>query len=344
LLVKQSPPCPRRDGPEMLMGHEGAELCSPHLREWSHQPDVGDGAGRLLPAPAGLAPRTRSARPSRRPAPCTRRDGPCATPSRRRASNCSLRREDDPGRAKLMVKQIDCSPHPRGWSPPESRGDPGGSLLPVPAGMVPLRASSSTPVSSAPRTGGDGSSSCAWPATYPRCSPHPRGWSRPLEGRPPQTELLAPAGMAPQDRRRMARLRSCYPRSREWSRGRAECLLQGGLLPAPAGMVPCRRTSGSACSSAPRTRGDGPGTPGPGTLVLSCSPHPRGWSPGHPASDRAGALLPAPAGMVPRRRSWRGPIPSAPRTRGDGPFKAAPRPARGPLLPAPARMVPCRRG
>ncbi|AIS02463.1 hypothetical protein SGLAU_32655 (plasmid) [Streptomyces glaucescens] len=176
---------------------------------------------------------------------------------------------------------------------------------------------------------------------------------------------------------------SCSPRPRGWSH--PEALPEPGaiLLPAPAGMVPRADLRGCRLTTAPRARGDGPSGPPKSSASANCSPRPRGWSlegVGRGGTLRARtcsprprgwsrvahllglprSLLPAPAGMVPRRSSARAAPQPAPRARGDGPRHAvlwdmrdrcSPRP-RGwslllrqlrfasQLLPAPAGMVP----
>ncbi len=186
--------------------------------------------------------------------------------------------------------------------------------------MVPVSARPAPRRPPAPRTRGDGPSPCTTPEAGAGCSPHPRGWSVGVE----LVEFV------------------------------------DGLLPAPAGMVPSRTRSWLTASSAPRTRGDGPlaedGVPVGGL----CSPHPRGWSQPDGAHATTCRLLPAPAGMVPRRPGGPAGRPPAPRTRGDGPpmrvrrlalSVCSPHPrgwspgwpggrARCRLLPAPAGMVP----
>jgi len=173
---------------------------------------------------------------------------------------------------------------------------------------------------------------------------------------------------------------ACSPRTRGWSLVAERLLLQAGLLPAHAGMVPLPRGHARHFEPAPRARGDGPCEPsvrraadpaprarGDGPRRGSgqwprviCSPRTRGWS--HPRRRAGGdrALLPAHAGMVPRRRGHiRGTLP-APRARGDGPLyrtaggrwvlcsprtrgwspRLRPPAQRRPLLPAHAGMVP----
>ncbi len=84
-------------------------------------------------------------------------------------------------------------------------------------------------------------------------------------------------------------------------------------------MVPRFSVSGSGGSAAPRARGDGPASGDSAVALIYCSPRTRGWSqiwsrPGIPAR-----LLPAHAGMVPRRAGPPGSAGPAPRARGDGP-------------------------
>ncbi len=229
-------------------------------------------------------------------------------------------RGDGPSALGAKVEDLGCSPHPRGWS--LRRGHPfrGRRLLPAPAGMVPFRYISIAPCQPAPRTRGDGPSRRPANTAAPSCSPHPRGWS------------LEEAGE------------------------------HGGavLLPAPAGMVPPPNWTGSAPSSAPRTRGDGPSGDALRPAPQSCSPHPRGWSHRRRRCARPAQLLPAPAGMVPTDPISARITYPAPRTRGDGPLEQFcgpfsgscsphPRgwsqgdrgvPEDGELLPAPAGMVP----
>ncbi len=234
---------------------------------------------------------------------------------------------------------------------------------------------------SAPRTRGDGPVLDSVPKTFSPCSPHPRGWSRrPGEGHRDRWLLPAPAGMVPDlpvrgddvataPRTRgdgpwlteMGRLGGdCSPHPRGWSLGTGVLYTKDALLPAPAGMVPCALRWRTAVATAPRTRVDGPYGRLLGTITTSCSPHPRGWSLHRAVRRNQPVLLPAPAGMVPRRTTRSSSGSTAPRTRGDGPPTAR---QKGPilccsphprgwshgmatsgtiqmLLPAPAGMVP----
>ena len=136
-----------------------------------------------------------------------------------------------------------------------------------------------------------------------------------------------------------------------------------GCSPHARGMVPVRAAINQLASAAPRTRGDGPPGRSGVTERANCSPHARGWSQVVRAVSRSPELLPARAGMVPRRPGSPTGLRCAPRTRGYGP-SCAPNPtcsltcsphARGwppvhgrlrpgrSLLPARAGMVPPRR-
>ncbi len=298
------------------------------------------------------------------PAPCTRGDGPLLQ--------------------LVSGWRPSCSPHPRGWSLARVEQLVDDELLPAPTGMVPTGHGRPGESCSAPRTRGDGPGSRDTAGSSTACSPHPRGWSHRGPHRLAGLLLLpAPAGMvppasgrgrapgsAPRTRgdgpgwvigRRPAHL--CSPHPRGWSPVHRCSGHRDGLLPAPAGMVPSGLTTHTLRRAAPRTRGDGPANTFAWPKTSSCSPHPRGWSQGIGVQGRQIALLPAPAGMVPRRRRRRRCGRPAPRTRGDGPPTTppeastagcsphprgwslpAPVTANGAsLLPAPAGMVPPQR-
>ncbi len=336
-------------------------VCSPHPRGWSHVARAGGEGDRLLPAPAGMVPKPPSCAATWRTAPRTRGDGPG-------------------GRPTLSRLQV-CSPHPRGWSPQHIQHLPAGRLLPAPAGMVPGTWPARSWGSAAPRTRGDGPGAGADNQFQLTCSPHPRGWSpRHSRGRTGAHLLPAPAGMVPTGLARSRRTRPaprtrgdgpwwhpddpswpfCSPHPRGWSHDRHRLGRVLLLLPAPAGMVPRRSPGRARRSTAPRTRGDGPETNRSAYDAQICSPHPRGWSQRRALRPDEELLLPAPAGMVPKRSERQLGSTTAPRTRGDGPAPpntsspadgCSPHPRgwsraaqlaseREGLLPAPAGMVP----
>ncbi len=183
-MVPRRSPRPRRcrpaprtrgDGPGTASRIDRATTCSPHPRGWSPRPLHQLHAVPLLPAPAGMVPRSTADQPRRATAPRTRGDGPH-----------QARRSGD-GDA--------CSPHPRGWSRGPHHHRPARHLLPAPAGMVPLTAPSTygpglllapagmVPAArtcarerrTAPCTRRDGprSSASRWRPAI--CSPHPQG-------------------------------------------------------------------------------------------------------------------------------------------------------------------------
>ncbi len=233
----------------------------------------------------------------------------------------------------------------------------------------------------APRACGDGPWSAVAPNQPPTCSPRVRGWSRKrparwaaasvLPARAGLVPLTGPArsswgsapracGDGPPDRVTVSASASCSPRVRGWSQQRRRQRRRGGVLPARAGMVPGLSTAPLPDPCAPRACGDGPASMPAFASAVLCSPRVRGWSPVHQPDVGLGTVLPARAGMVPRRlRRSLHPL-RAPRACGDGPYNATPhrtttlcsprvqgwsrqRPvpaAQHPVLPTRAGMVP----
>ena len=171
-------PRARGDGPETNAIVTFELRCSPRTRGWS----LGDLAGHLmtsvLPAHAGMVPRTRSTRRWARRAPRARGDGPIRTPSAA------------PGRR--------CSPRTRGWSHHLADLVREGRVLPAHAGMVPPPSWRRSGRSSAPRARGDGPPRCVTASSNKACSPRTRGWSPAVRARPGAAPVLpAHAGMVP---------------------------------------------------------------------------------------------------------------------------------------------------
>ncbi len=193
-----------------------------------------------------------------------------------------------------------CSPRLRGWSHDAQADEPGVVVLPAPAGMVPGSWRAAARSRRAPRACGDGPAIGRTVITRPACSPRLRGWSM----------SWSPVSSSRQ------------------------------VLPAPAGMVPRRPRWSPVRAGAPRACGDGPYRGSVGSVHAMCSPRLRGWSLVGHRRLRGGRVLPAPAGMVPGRRTPPAASGRAPRACGDGPVtRGSPLATRG-VLPAPAGMVP----
>ncbi len=213
----------------------------------------------VLPARAGMVRPQRVPLRQRQRAPRSRGDGPATDGAK--------------------VVEPRCSPLARGWSPVASGHFPRRAVLPARAGMVPPRAATASNRVSAPRSRGDGPVTVLPPMPIHECSPLARGWSPALHTRPQGPGVLpARAGMVPErtkpwpmatcaprsrgdgpstscSRRQMGQ---CSPLARGWSRHHRLPRPGRGVLPARAGMVPCRRVPVSSSTSAPRSRGDGP--------------------------------------------------------------------------------------
>lgn len=158
----------------------------------------------------------------------------------------------------------------------------------------------------------------------------------------------------------------CSPRPREWFLALRRLRVVAVVLPAPAGMVPSSAGGPTRAPCAPRVRGDGPAGCNRNGFSPLHSPRMRGWSllrdlhpvvdgvllapagrsPGGMGQQVAQSLLPAPAGMVPRRTRAPGGCACAPRACGDGPSLRVPPPAVFVCSPRPrvwSRVAPLRR-
>ena len=131
-LARQRAPRASGDGPAHDPQDSARVVCSPRERGWST-------GGRARPIQRARAPRASG-------------DGP-ASPCVRRAA-------------------VTCSPRERGWSSQGVSARQGGGVLPVRAGMVPVRSLSRCRGRSAPRASGDG------PRRWPRSAPTWRGAPR----------------------------------------------------------------------------------------------------------------------------------------------------------------------
>ena len=246
LALRPSRRAPRAsgDGPATPGRDLVPALCSPRERGWSRCGRPGVDLGGVLPARAGMVPRTRRRRGFAMRAPRASGDGPGAQP--------------------IDITEHLCSPRERGWSVGEGVVDRGGHVLPARAGMVPSRPSASRCPTRAPRASGDGPPPMRYSGRPPQCSPRERGWSRLLRAQDGAADVLpARAGMVPEGRspgwvtRRAPRAsgdgpsgtsvsswtRWCSPRERGWSQVLDRLPVVPEVLPARAGMVPCRRAS-----------------------------------------------------------------------------------------------------
>ncbi len=288
------------DGPASDAALRARGTCSPRERGWPRVGCGATGAGYVLPARAGMAPKPthRQAAPHR--APRASGDGPHGSP----CSSVSTR----------------CSPRERGWP---AQGPPWPCrhrVLPARAGMAPARAAPREPWMRAPRASGDGPGPAVCDTWLLACSPRERGWPgvgadrdprgdvlparagmAPPSGRPPRGPCCAPraSGDAPPGTLASPKASMCSPRERGWPGDGHRSGRSPHVLPARAGMAPADTDCCALAVCAPRASGDGPSasnTLGPST-----------------------AVLPARAGMARRSRTRRSPSRSAPRASGDGP-------------------------
>ncbi|MGX1516494.1 hypothetical protein RKD44_007782 [Streptomyces collinus] len=285
--------------------------------------------------------------------PRTRGDDPGPTRTAMSWALCSPHLRDGPKAGGAETSTLNCSPHPRGWSP---------------AGPAPRHGDALPP----PRTRGDGPDTLVGTMPDGCCSPHPRGWSCPAPQGPAEGRLLpAPAGMVPgpcspsPTRTAAPRTRGDGPPASGVDGGGALCSLRlrgwspagpaprhGDALPPPAlaGMVPGPRPDGRGSPPAPRIRGDGPKRGITIRLAINCSPHPWGGPPVRSNQRWRRALLPAPAVMAPTASLLPPLARPAPRTRGDDPTEAdnrlrrtgcSPHPRGGPDVAGLDRARPC---
>ncbi len=243
------PPAPRArgDGPHSEVLRFQRTSCSPRTRGWSPRAQMSAPAPALLPAHAGMVPRSPGAPADSSSAPRARGDGPFSP---------------------IRVEPFEnCSPRTRGWSRSDIVHRDRPRLLPAHAGMVLSGTSRRSARRSAPRARGGGPMWLCQVCWGDGCSPRTRGWSladrlddaadnllpahagmvpRPL--RPPGRAPPAPRARGdgpPREYLSIPRER-CSPRTRGWSRQRAEFLGQPSLLPAHAGMVPAHHRGSEA--------------------------------------------------------------------------------------------------
>ncbi len=171
-------PRARGDGPVAVLHAEAHGLCSPRTRGWSPGDLFADDRVFVLPAHAGMVPAPRSPPEDAMGAPRARGDGP---------STYWLE-----GFLQL------CSPRTRGWSHLRVDGVAALVVLPVHAGMVPVRRSWSLTTLCAPRARGDGPEQQNGTVAEARCSLRTRGWSLRRRWKADLRDVLpAHAGMVP---------------------------------------------------------------------------------------------------------------------------------------------------
>ncbi len=239
-----------------------------------------------------------------------------------------------------LLSHVQSSPHPRGLSLGLLAWVEHGSVVPAPAGVVPELLSPLGDAGRRPRTRGGCPRGTRLAGRPGESSPHPRGLSPPWRSPPPVPSVVpAPAGVV-RPRRRRAQPACRRPRTRGGCpspRCRAVAAMrssphprglsavapgergQRAVVPAPAGVVPTRRSTSRDTTCRPRTRGGCPRMPSGWRSESGSSPHPRGLSPATVSSTSAAKVVPAPAGVVldtalPPSRAH-----SRPRTRGGCP-------------------------
>ncbi len=240
--VRGAAPRTRGDAPANAASRSAIRLCSPHARGWTPTRRLTPQEPTLLPARAGMDPRTASCPTRGATAPRTRGDGP---------------RE-----MRLAHLLEHCSPHARGWTRARGRQERAAALLPARAGMDPWPSQPQGVSRPAPRTRGDGPERVDLLEGGVHCSPHARGWT-PRRVRLDQRLALLPAragmdpfpsattsgsttaprtrGDGPLGAAMTEHDRRCSPHARGWTLRRLRHPLAPGPLPARAGLHPCRR-------------------------------------------------------------------------------------------------------
>ena len=152
--------------------------CSPLRRGWSLLGAAEVELELVLPAQAGVVPRSRQADPKRASAPRSGGGGPWIWPAGCSRSSAPRSGGGGPHAAIRAMHFRMCSPLRRGWSFYGADFDAMLTVLPAQAGVVPLSPAPSPSPISAPRSGGGGPSCWVSGKFDQRCSPLRRGWSR----------------------------------------------------------------------------------------------------------------------------------------------------------------------
>ena len=128
----------RGDGPHSAVESSIWNRFSPYSRGWSRLTPPQALCPSILPVFAGMVPRRKHVSYPAADSPRIRGDGPWV--------------------AFIVGKTFQFSPYSRGWSATESRSRGCANILPVFAGMVPMRGVATSETSNSPRIRGDGPS------------------------------------------------------------------------------------------------------------------------------------------------------------------------------------------
>ena len=295
-------PRARGGGPPSVSANTGPLRSSPRSRGWSAVPGpVAEGLA-VVPALAGVVPGAdrQGGAGSRRPR--ARGGGP--------ASGCP------------PTPAAGSSPRSRGWSVPRRDHGRPARVVPALAGVVPRDTPSTRIEAGRPRARGGGPAFAISTSENCRSSPRSRGWSRPGAVVPAITQVVPPQqGVEPdckgQPRTSTGRPRArgggpglsgaaqtrlmSSPRSRGWSRDRLRQREPVAVVPALAGVVRGSAAALTTCGRRPRARGGGPLLISRSMSAARSSPRSRGWSPADMPPGGIARVVPALAGVVPRR-------------------------------------------
>ncbi len=315
-------------------------MSSPRSRGWSQRRHAPERGRLVVPALAGVVPRSTAGGSARHGRPRARGGGPC--------------------RASMVLVAEMSSPRSRGWSSGDHTGGSDPGVVPALAGVVPGPRGSLPSRRCRPRARGGGPSQCRSMGLPSPSSPRSRGWSPdtlryatpndvvpalagvvPRPGTPAATGAGRPRarGGGPNANSGVQPATPSSPRSRGWSPAQRPGRDFDGVVPALAGVVPPSRCRGPGPGRRPRARGGGPagsaeaprwvrrprargGGPSSGNsiwLLSWSSPRSRGWSRSPPRSMPPILVVPALAGVVPHRTASENTSASRPRARGGGP-------------------------
>ena len=232
------------------------------------------------------------------------------------------------------------SPHTRGSSSPRVQDASGRRVVPAHAGVILTEPVPRVDDARRPRTRGGHPVADLVLARDGQSSPHTRGSSSVgVEVLDLQVVVPAHAGVIPTPRaavalqasrprtrgghptarRALAGAGTSSPHTRGSSRGPHPGHTQRAVFPAHAGVIPGTAASRRLCSRRPRTRGGHPGSRFGPVRSLRSSPHTRGSSLCVVRHRRLVGVVPAHAGVIPRRSPTRRLASCRPRTRGGHP-------------------------